>query len=87
MESFNPKNVFEATNRQLSVEELKNKIALLESKLREMDQNLEIPSLVEGGEDDFVDSLSAYDEPAKLRVEISDLYEILAEKEGIKKAA
>lgn len=86
MESFNPKNVFEATNRQLSVEELRNKIAVLEEKLRRSEENIEVPDLL-GGETDFSDSLSTYEESAKIRVEISDLYEILAEKEGIKKVA
>ncbi len=86
METFNPKNVFEATNRQLSVDELKNKIALLKSKLDKLDQDVDIPDLM-SDEKEFSDSLSSFDESAKLRVEISDLYEILAEKEGLKKAA
>ncbi len=86
MESFNPKKVFETTNRQLSVEELKNKIALLKSRLDKLDQDVDIPDLM-SDEKEFSDSLNSFDESAKLRVEISDLYEILAEKEGFKKAA
>lgn len=86
MEAFNRNEVFKATNSEADPEQIRNKIKVLETKLANLEQNLEVPDLL-AGEADFSDSLSSFEEPATLRMQISELYEILAEKEGIKKAA
>jgi hypothetical protein len=86
MEKINPKNVFEATNSDLSPEELENKIRLLEVKLEKLREEESILDLA-ANDEQFEAQVSGYDVAAELLVQINDLKRILASKEEFKKAA